>query len=75
MAKAFWLNDRPTWASGPPGSALGLRANYPEAQLLLGDLAYDSEVSSLDPGPREPGAGERAYGGRARRLGRKSTRC
>ena len=47
MAKAYWLNDRPTWASRAAGKALGRRANYPEAQLLLADLAYDSEASSL----------------------------
>jgi tetratricopeptide (TPR) repeat protein len=54
MAKAYWLNDRPTWASRAAGNALGLRANYPEAQLLLGDLAYDSEVSSLAQPPGSP---------------------
>jgi tetratricopeptide (TPR) repeat protein len=47
MAKAFWLNARPIWASRAAGNALRLQANYPEAQLLLGDVAYDSEVSSL----------------------------
>ena len=54
MAKAYWLNDRPTWASRAAGSALGLRANYPEAQLLLGDIAYDSEASSLAQPPGSP---------------------
>ena len=45
MAKAFWLNDRPTWAKRAAGKALDLRPNYAEAQLLLGDLAYDDELS------------------------------
>ncbi len=54
MAKAFWLNARPTWASRAAGNALRLQGNYPEAQLLLGDLAYDSEVSSLDQAPGSP---------------------
>jgi tetratricopeptide (TPR) repeat protein len=54
MAKAYWLNDRPTRASRAAGSALRLRANYPEAQLLLGDVAYDSEVSSLAQPPGSP---------------------
>lgn len=46
MAKAFWLNDRPTWAKRAAGKALDLRANYPEAHLLLGDLAYEDEVGA-----------------------------
>ena len=54
MTKAFWLNGRPTWASRAAGSALGLRANCPEAQLLLGEVAYDSEVSSLAQPPGSP---------------------
>jgi len=55
VAKAFWLNDRPTRASRAAGTALSLRANYPEAQLLLGDLAYDSDVSALAQAPGSPG--------------------
>ena len=55
MAKAFWMNASPTWASRAAGNALRLQANYPEAQLLLGDLAYDSEVSSLNQAPGSPG--------------------
>ncbi len=39
MAKAFWLNDRPSWAKRAAEKALGFRANFAEAQLLLGDLA------------------------------------
>ena len=53
MAKAFWLNDRPTWARKAAGKALDLRQNFAEAHLLLGDLAYDDEVapkvSTRDP--------------------------
>lgn len=48
MAKAFWLNDRPTWASRAAGSAMALRSNFVEAQLVLGDIAYDTELSALN---------------------------
>jgi tetratricopeptide (TPR) repeat protein len=41
MAKAFWLNDRPTWAARNANTALALRANFAEPHLLLGDIAYD----------------------------------
>jgi tetratricopeptide (TPR) repeat protein len=47
MGKAFWLNERPTWAGRATKTALELRANFPEAQLLLSDLAYDSEADAL----------------------------
>ncbi len=45
MAKAFWLNDRPTWARKAAGKALDLRPNFAEAHLLLGDLAFDDEAA------------------------------
>ena len=48
MAKAFWLNERPTWAGRTAKTALGVRADYVEAQLLLGDLAYDSDLEALN---------------------------
>jgi len=41
MAKAFWLNDRPTRAARNAQTALELRANFAEPHLLLGDIAYD----------------------------------
>jgi tetratricopeptide (TPR) repeat protein len=41
MAKAFWLNDRPTRATKNANAALALRANFAEPHLLLGDIAYD----------------------------------
>jgi tetratricopeptide (TPR) repeat protein len=47
MAKAFWLNDRPTWAGRAAKTALGLRVNFAEPQVLLGDLAYDSDAQAL----------------------------
>lgn len=47
LAKAFWLNERPTWASRAAKSALALRANFAEPQLLLGDLAYDSDAEAM----------------------------
>jgi hypothetical protein len=45
-AQAFWLNERPTWAEGCK-TALGLRANFAEPQLLPGDLAYDGDMAGL----------------------------
>jgi tetratricopeptide (TPR) repeat protein len=48
MAKAFWLNERPVWAGRTAKTALGVRADYVEAQLLLGDLAYDSDVEAMN---------------------------
>jgi len=48
MAKAFWLNERPVWAGRAAKTALGVRADYVEAQLLLGDLAYDNDVEALN---------------------------
>ncbi|HSB71500.1 MAG TPA: hypothetical protein VLT62_19405 [Candidatus Methylomirabilis sp.] len=53
MAKAFWLNDRPTWARRAAGTALELRANFAEAHLLLGDLAYEDEMATK-VNPRDP---------------------
>jgi hypothetical protein len=56
MAKAFWLNDRPTWAKRAAGKAVDLRVNFAEPQLLLGDLAYDDEVDALKAPPGNPRA-------------------
>ncbi len=50
-------------------------ANYPEAQLLLGDLAYDSEVSSLAQPPGSPARESALRWAGASCLGRNSTRC
>ena len=52
MAKAFWLNERPTWASRAAGKAIAFRPQFAEPQLLLGDLAYDADVAAfaLSPG-------------------------
>jgi hypothetical protein len=47
MAKAFWLNDRPTWAGRAAKKALEYRVGFAEPQLLLGDLAYDSDMETL----------------------------
>lgn len=47
MGKAFWLNERPTWAGRAARTALELRPSFIEAQVLLGDLAYDSDVEAL----------------------------
>jgi tetratricopeptide (TPR) repeat protein len=47
MALAFWLNDRPTWAGRAAKTALELRPIFAEPQILLGDLAYDSDVQAL----------------------------
>ena len=47
MALAFWLNDRPTWGGRAARTALDLRPNFAEPMVLLGDLAYDSDVAAL----------------------------
>jgi tetratricopeptide (TPR) repeat protein len=47
MAQAFWMNERPTWAGKAARTALGLRAGFAEPQILLGDLACDSDVEAL----------------------------
>lgn len=47
MAKAFWMNDRPTWADRAAKMALRLRADFAEPHILLGDLAYDSDAQDL----------------------------
>jgi hypothetical protein len=68
MAKAFWLNDRPTWAKRAAGSAVDLRANFAEPQLLLGDLAYDDDVDAMTAPPGNPRAEiARRYAGQAPR--------
>jgi len=54
MAKAFWLNDRPTWSSRAAGKAIAVRPNFAEPQLLLGDLAYDADVAALSLPPGNP---------------------
>lgn len=56
MAKAFWMNERPTWAARAARTAMGSRANFVEPQILLGDLAYDSDVEAL----RSPSGGPQA---------------
>ncbi len=50
VAMAFWLNDRPTWAKRAADKALDLRADFAEAHLLLGDMAYEEAMESR-PGP------------------------
>ena len=47
MAKAFWMNDRPTWAGRAAKTALRVRADFAEPQILLGDLAYDADAQDL----------------------------
>jgi tetratricopeptide (TPR) repeat protein len=54
MAKAFWLNDRPTWAGRASRTAFKLRPNFAEPQILLGDLAYDSDAQDLAMPARSP---------------------
>jgi tetratricopeptide (TPR) repeat protein len=46
MAKAFWLNDRPGKARKAIEKALHFRQNFPEAYILLGDLAYEYGLSA-----------------------------
>jgi tetratricopeptide (TPR) repeat protein len=54
MAQAFWLNDRPTWAGKAASKALELRADFAEAQLVVGDLSFDSERTAIDSSPNDP---------------------
>jgi tetratricopeptide (TPR) repeat protein len=54
MARAFWLNDRPTWASRAAGKAMALRANFAEAHLVVADLAYDGEFSAINAPATDP---------------------
>jgi predicted Zn-dependent protease len=54
MAQAFWLNDRPTWAGRAASKALELRADFAEAQLVVGDLSYDIELSGIQAPPTDP---------------------
>ncbi len=54
MGRAFWLNDRPTWASRAASAAAGLRRDFAEAQLLLADLAYDAEFGALNASAADP---------------------
>ena len=56
MAKAYWLNDRPNWAKRAAGKAVDLRSGFPEAQLLLGDLAYEDDLDALTLSPGNPRA-------------------
>ncbi len=53
MAKAFWLNDRPTWARRAAMKALDLRSNFAEPHLLLGEMAYEDGVTPAAD-PRDP---------------------
>lgn len=46
VGKALWLNERRDRGKGFVEKALTLRPNYPEAYLLLGDLAYDEWATS-----------------------------
>jgi hypothetical protein len=55
MAQAFWLNDRPTWAGRAASKALALRANFAEAQLVVGDLSYDTELAAVKAPSTTPG--------------------
>lgn len=54
MAKAYWLNERPTWAGRAAGKAIAFRPQFAEPQILLGDLAYDADVAALSLSPGNP---------------------
>jgi tetratricopeptide (TPR) repeat protein len=55
MAKAYWLNDRPGKARKAIKKALYFRQNFPEAYILLGDLAYEDGLSAPSPSLNSPG--------------------
>jgi len=46
MAEAFWLNDRPMKAEKAIKKALYFRQDFPEAYMLLGDMAYDDGLNA-----------------------------
>jgi len=56
MAQAFWMNERPVWAGRAAKAALGVRANFAEPQILLGDIAYDGDMEAL----KSPSGGPQA---------------
>jgi len=63
MAKAYCLNDRPMKAEKALKKALYFRQVFPEAFMLLGDIAYEEGVNAPPPplsgppiNPREEGA-------------------
>jgi len=49
MAKAFWLNDRASKARKAIAKALYYRPDFPEARILLGDLAFDEGLDAPPP--------------------------
>lgn len=49
MAKAFWLNDRASKARKAIAKALYYRPGFPEAYILLGDLAFDEGLNTPPP--------------------------
>jgi len=50
-AKALWLNERPERAGRVVQRALAVRPNFPEAYLLLGDMAYDEAMTHPTAAP------------------------
>lgn len=49
MAKAYWLNSRPMKADKALKKAIYYRPVFPEAWLLLGDIAYDEGLNAPPP--------------------------
>jgi len=67
MAKAYWLNDRTMKAEKALKKALYFRQVFPEAFMLLGDIAYEEGVNAPPApltgppiNPREEGASKAA---------------
>jgi tetratricopeptide (TPR) repeat protein len=58
MGKAFWLNERPERAQRVARKVLSSRPNYPEAHLLLGDVAFEEALNpaTSPAGPRDASA-------------------
>lgn len=63
VAKALWLNDRAGKARKSLEKAFFYKADFPEGQLLLGDIALDegrkAPASSMPDPLRSPGQGTR----------------
>jgi tetratricopeptide (TPR) repeat protein len=49
MAKAFWLNNRASKARKSIAKALYYRPDFPEAYILLGDLAFEEGLNAPPP--------------------------